>query len=240
MTNNSTLLQVDGISADYGRVEVIKDVSIQVHEGEFVVLLGANGSGKSTTLKTILGVKRPTKGSIQFLGRDMRGMPVARSVGMGMALIPEGRGILPSMTVEENLELGAYHRKGDIVPSMNAVYDRFPILRERRSQMAGTLSGGQQQMLAIARAVMASPKLLMMDEPSLGLAPIVVTELFRTIVDLKSEGFTILMAEQNVRKALNAADRGYVFETGKIVLAGTADELRKSDRLRQAYLGVET
>jgi branched-chain amino acid transport system ATP-binding protein len=235
--NSAKLLKVDGISAAYGRAEVIKNVSIQVNEGEFIVLLGANGSGKSTTLKTILGVKRPTQGSIKFLGRDMKGMSVARTVGMGMALIPEGRGIIPAMTVEENLELGAFHRKDDITPSLNAVFDRFPILRERRIQMAGTLSGGQQQMLAIARAMLASPKLLMLDEPSLGLAPIVVTELFRTIVDLKSNGFTILMAEQNVRKALNAADRGYVFDTGRIVLTGTAEELRENERLRQAYLG---
>ena len=240
MKNSETILKVERISAAYGRVKVIKDVSLRVAEGEFVVLLGANGSGKTTTLKTILGVKRPTRGTIQFLGRDLTGMSVALNVMRGMTLVPEGRGVLSSMSVEENLELGAYHRKDDIAQSLNAVFDRFPVLRERRRQMAGTLSGGQQQMLAIARAMMATPKLLMLDEPSMGLAPILVTELFNTIVELKREGFTILMAEQNVRKALNAADRGYVFETGKIVLAGTAKEMKTSARLRQAYLGEDT
>ena len=231
------LLHINSISVSYGRIDALRDVNIHIKQGEFVTLIGANGSGKSTLLKAILGLQRASKGSIMFMGRDITRSSTESIVAQGISLVPEGRGVLPLMTVEENLELGAYHLKGNIGDKLEAVFARFPILRERRAQKAGTLSGGQQQMLAIARGMIATPKILMMDEPSLGLAPIIVTELFNTIGKLKREGFTILLSEQNALKALAYADRGYVFEVGSVVLEGTAQELIDNAQVRAAYLG---
>jgi branched-chain amino acid transport system ATP-binding protein len=231
------MLNVEDLSVSYGRIEALKRVSLNVEKGELIALIGANGSGKSTTLKAILGVKTPHQGKILFMGRDITQKSVESIVASGIALVPEGRGILQLMTVAENLELGAYHRKDDLTQDLQSIFDRFPILRERKNQMAGTLSGGEQQMLAIARAMMASPKLLMMDEPSIGLAPLIVTHLFQTIVDLKRDGYTILLAEQNVHKTLRCADRGYVFEMGNVVLEGSAQDLIRQEAVRQAYLG---
>lgn len=231
------LLHINSISVSYGRIDALRDVNIHIKQGEFVTLIGANGSGKSTLLKAILGLQRASKGSIMFMGRDITRSSTESIVAQGISLVPEGRGVLPLMTVEENLELGAYHLKGNIGDKLEAVFARFPILRERRAQKAGTLSGGQQQMLAIARGMIATPKILMMDEPSLGLAPIIVTELFNTIGKLKREGFTILLSEQNALKALAYADRGYVFEVGSMVLEGTAQELIDNAQVRAAYLG---
>jgi len=235
--NSPLMLKVENLSVSYDRIEALRQVSLQIEKGELIALIGANGSGKSTTLKAILGLKQANRGTIIFMGRDITKRSVENIVASGIALVPEGRGILQLMTVSENLDLGAYHRKDDISKDLKAVFDRFAVLHERRNQLAGTLSGGEQQMLAIARAMMASPRLLMMDEPSLGLAPLIVTHLFGTIVELKKDGYTILLAEQNVGKALRCADRSYVFEVGKIVLEGAAQELINNEMVRQAYLG---
>lgn len=235
--NKANILQVENLSVSYGHVSAIRQVSLEVNQGEIVVLIGANGAGKSTLLKTVLGIQPANKGTILFMGRDITRQRVESIVASGISVVPEGRGILPLMTVMENLQLGAYHIKGDISEYLNRVFDRFPILTDRRNQAAGTLSGGEQQVLAIARALMAVPKLILMDEPSLGLAPLLVNEVFDIIVNLKKEGQTILLTEQNARKALQCADRGYVFELGNIVLQGTAQELASNPGVRQAYLG---
>lgn len=231
------ILKVENLSASYGRVSAIRQVSLEVNEGELVALIGANGAGKSTLISAVLGIAPVKSGTIRFMGQDITGKSTDSIVASGIAVVPEGRGLLPLMTVLENLQLGAYHVKGDITRYLERAFDRFPVLAERKSQPAGTLSGGQQQMLALARALMSSPKLLMMDEPSLGLAPLAVNELFEMIDDLKKEGQTILLSEQNARKALQYADRGYVFEVGNIVLEGTAQELTGNPQVRYAYLG---
>jgi len=235
--NNSSILHIDSVSVSYGRIEALRNINLKIEKGEFVTLIGANGSGKSTLLKAILGLHHPSQGTILFMGSDITRLSTEKIVASGIALVPEGRGVLPLMTVEENLELGAYHYKGNVDEKLEAVFARFPILRERRGQQAGTLSGGEQQMLAIARAMMAVPRLLMMDEPSLGLAPLIVMELFNTIGQLKAEGYTILLSEQNALKALVYADRGYVFEVGSVMLEGTAQELTDNAQVRAAYLG---
>jgi len=235
--NETPLLAVDQVHVFYGRIEALKGVSLEVDRGEFVTLIGANGSGKSTTLKAILGLQPASRGSISFLGREITRTAVESIVTRGIALVPEGRGSLAGMNVAENLELGAYHRRDDTGPDLEKVFQRFPVLAQKQHQLAGSLSGGEQQMLAIARAMMAAPKLLMMDEPSLGLAPIVVGNLFKTITGLRDEGFTILLAEQNAAKALQSADRGYVFETGRIALEGRVEDLRSDPNVRRAYLG---
>lgn len=237
MKNKDNILKIENLSVSYGRISAIRQASLEANKGELVALIGANGAGKSTLIAAVLGVMRAKSGTIWFMGRDITRESTESIVASGISVVPEGRGILPLMTVTENLQLGAYHLKGDINKCLNLAFDRFPILGERRSQPAGTLSGGEQQMLAIGRALVGSPKLLIMDEPSLGLAPILVSELFRTMADLKKDGYTILLAEQNARKALQCADRAYVFDVGSIVLEGAAQELVNNPRVRQAYLG---
>ncbi len=234
------MLEVTGISAGYGGIQIVWDVSLTVNPGEVVALVGANGVGKTTVLKTIAGLLRPTGGSIGLAGTRIDGMPPHAIVARGLALVPEGRRVFPYMTVLENLELGAYleTRKHQVESTLKWVYDLFPILRDRWHQLAGTLSGGEQQMLVIGRALMSRPRLLMMDEPSLGLAPSVVSTVFGSIQRLGNEGITILLVEQNVRKALELARRGYVLENGRVVLSGGSASLLADQNVKKAYLGV--
>ena len=231
------LVEIQGLTVSYGNITALRDITLKVEKRTVAILIGANGAGKSTVLKTLLGLQRPSFGSIRFEGQDITSEAVDKIVSLGVVLVPEGRGILMEMSVIDNLELGAYHRRGSLQASLEKVFGLFPILRERRLQKAGLLSGGQQQMLAIGRALMAEPVLIMMDEPSLGLAPIIVDQVFNTISEIKSEGHTILLAEQNARKALQIADQGYAFEKGRIVAEGTSQGLREDDRVRKAYLG---
>ena len=233
-----SLLKVDDIHVYYGSIHAIKGISFEVNEGEIVTLIGANGAGKSTTLNTVSGLLKPRSGLITFEGRGIVGIGASRIVGLGMALCPEGRRVFQQMTVEENLEMGAYTQGGkDLDPDLEHVYELFPRLKERRRQVAGTLSGGEQQMLAMGRALMSHPKLLMLDEPSMGLAPILVEQVFDIIRSLHKAGTTILLVEQNAQMALSVADRAYVLETGKITLSGTGAELARSEEVRKAYLG---
>ena len=232
------MLNIQGIHVYYGNIHAIKDVSFHVHPGEIVTLIGANGAGKSTVLKTISGLLRTKTGEITFDGQDIRTTAPHKIVGMGLAHVPEGRRVFLSMTVEENLEMGAFTQPiSGVSVSLADVYERFPRLKERRRQIAGTLSGGEQQMLAMGRALMSRPRLLMLDEPSMGLAPILVQQIFDIIRELHAAGTTILLVEQNARMALSIADRGYVLETGSIVLEGTGQELMQSDAVKKAYLG---
>ena len=232
------MLSVQDINVYYGKIHAVKNVSFEVNEGEIVTLIGANGAGKSTVLKTVSGLLRSTSGKIDFLGKDLMRVAPHKIVPMGLAHVPEGRRIFQTMTVEENLEMGAYVGKSvNTAPRMANVYERFPRLLERKKQIAGTLSGGEQQMLAMGRGLMSSPKLLMLDEPSMGLAPILVEQIFDIIKELRDHGTTILLVEQNARMALKIADRGYVLETGKIVLSGTGHELLQSPAVKKAYLG---
>jgi branched-chain amino acid transport system ATP-binding protein len=235
--NRTPLLEVTSVSVSYGLISALKGVSIELFEGELVTLIGSNGAGKSTFLEAVLGVHHLDQGKVAFMGEDITHRPTDRIVARGIALCPEGRGILPSMSVLENLQLGAFHQRHYIQEGLEKVYDLFPVLQRRKEQRAGTLSGGEQQMLSIGRALMAAPKLLMLDEPSLGLAPIVVTEVFKIIKTLADRGHTILLAEQNAKKALQYASRGYVFETGKIVLQGSAQDLMHNDEVIRVYLG---
>ena len=238
MSENKCLLQVENLNVYYGSIHAIKGISFQVNEGEIVTLIGANGAGKSTTLNTIAGLLKPKSGSVTFDGKLISGMTANKIVPLGMALCPEGRRIFQHMTVRENLEMGGYSRpKNEIDDSIEQVFQRFPRLKERRKQVAGTLSGGEQQMLAISRALMSKPKLMMLDEPSMGLAPILVDQIFDIIKELHKAGTTILLVEQNARKALQVADRAYVLETGSITLSGTGAELANSDAVKKAYLG---
>ena len=233
-----TLLKVEGINVYYGAIHAIKDISFQVNQGEIVTLIGANGAGKTTTLQTISGLLRSKTGSILFDGQDINTVSADKLVGRGLAQVPEGRRVFLQMSVEENLEMGAYTQPPAGVPrDLEMVYDLFPRLKERRSQVAGTLSGGEQQMLAMGRALMSHPKLLMLDEPSMGLAPILVEQIFDIIKNLHKAGTTILLVEQNAQAALSVADRGYVLETGKIVTTGTGAELLASPAIKKAYLG---
>ena len=232
------MLNIQGINVYSGNMHAIKDVSFHVHRGEIVTLIGANGAGKSTVLKTISGLLRTKTGEITFDGQDIRTTAPHKIVGMGLAHVPEGRRVFLSMTVEENLEMGAFTQPiSGVSVSLADVYERFPRLKERRRQVAGTLSGGEQQMLAMGRALMSRPRLLMLDEPSMGLAPILVQQIFDIIRELHAAGTTILLVEQNARMALSIADRGYVLETGSIVLEGTGQELMQSDAVKKAYLG---
>ena len=232
------LLKVDDIDVYYGAIHAIKGVSFHVDEGEIVTLIGANGAGKSTTLQTVSGLLRSKTGSITFDGQNIANIPAHKLVERGLAQVPEGRRIFLQMTVEENLEMGAYTQpNANTAGSLARVYEQFPRLKERQRQIAGTLSGGEQQMLAMGRALMSKPKLLMLDEPSMGLAPILVEQIFQIIRDLHKAGTTILLVEQNAQMALSVADRAYVLETGKITLSGTGDELIHSDEVRKAYLG---
>ena len=231
------ILQVSDLSVSYGSINAVKGVSFQVNPGEVVTLIGANGAGKSTILNTISGLLHPKSGSILFQGKDLHGIPADKILCLGLAQVPEGRHVFLQMTVEENLEMGAYTQpKSTIAPGIADVYQRFPRLKERRRQIAGTLSGGEQQMLAMGRALMSKPKLLMLDEPSMGLAPILVEQIFDIIKELHKAGTTILLVEQNAQAALSVADRGYVLETGKIVTSGTGQELLASPEIKKAYL----
>ncbi len=232
------ILQVSDLSVSYGSINAVKNVSFQVNPGEVVTLIGANGAGKSTILNTISGLLHPKSGSILFQGKDLHGIPADKILCLGLAQVPEGRHVFLQMTVEENLEMGAYTQpKSTIAPGIADVYQRFPRLKERRRQIAGTLSGGEQQMLAMGRALMSKPTLLMLDEPSMGLAPILVEQIFSIIRELHAAGTTILLVEQNAQAALSVADRAYVLETGSIALSGTGAELMASDAVRKAYLG---
>ena len=233
-----TLLKVEGINVYYGAIHAIKDISFQVNQGEIVTLIGANGAGKTTTLQTVSGLLRSKTGSILFDGQDINTVSADKLVGRGLAQVPEGRRVFLQMSVEENLEMGAYTQPPAGVPrDLEMVYDLFPRLKERRSQVAGTLSGGEQQMLAMGRALMSHPKLLMLDVPSMGLAPILVEQIFDIIQDLNRKGSTILLVEQNAQMALSVAHRGYVMETGKIVATGSGAELIESPEIKRAYLG---
>ncbi len=233
----STILKVNDINVYYGAIHAIKGVSFEVGEGEIVTLIGANGAGKTTTLQTISGLLRSKTGGIEFLGEDIGHVPAHKIVERGLAQVPEGRRIFLQMTVQENLDMGAYTFSGDVNAAMESVYEQFPRLKERRKQIAGTLSGGEQQMLAMGRALMSSPKLMMLDEPSMGLAPILVEQIFEIIRELHKRGTTILLVEQNAQMALGVADRAYVMETGAITLSGTGKELSESEEVKKAYLG---
>ena len=232
------MLTVSDINVYYGAIHAIKNVSFEVNEGEVVALIGANGAGKSTTLKTMSGLLRSQTGTIEFLGQNIMHTPADKLVAAGLAHVPEGRRVFAQMSVEENLEMGAFTRpNSEIAPGLERVYAHFPRLKERRRQVAGTLSGGEQQMLAMGRALMSSPKLLMLDEPSMGLAPILIEQIFDIVRELHAAGTTILLVEQNAQMALSIASRAYVMETGKITLSGTGDELLHNDEVRKAYLG---
>ena len=231
------MLKVDDIHVYYGQIHAIKGVSFEVHEGEVVSLIGANGAGKSTVLKTISGLLRPKSGTITFLGSDITHTDAYKLVNRGLAQVPEGRRIFLQMTVRENLDMGAYTQKDVSEADMEEVFRRFPRLKEREKQIAGTLSGGEQQMLAMGRAMMSHPKLLMLDEPSMGLAPILVEQIFDIIREFHASGTTILLVEQNAGKALAIADRAYVLEQGRITLSGTGADLAASDAVKKAYLG---
>jgi branched-chain amino acid transport system ATP-binding protein len=237
LEQNKIVLDINNISVFYGPICAIRDICLEIHENEIVGLIGANGAGKSTLMKAILGIKRCNCGSIMFLGQDITRITTPDIVSLGIAYVPEGGGIFPYMSILENLQLGAVHFKGNINERLEAIFERFSILNERQHQQAGTLSGGERQIVAIGRALMSSPKLLMLDEPSLGLAPKVVEGLFNLILDLKEEGYTILLSEQNARKTLQHASRAYVFQTGNIILHGTGAELMDNPVVQQAYLG---
>ena len=233
------MLKVNDINVYYGSIHAIKGVSFEVNQGEVVTLIGANGAGKSTILQTVSGLLRSKTGSVEFLGENLGNVPPHKIVAKGLAHVPEGRRVFLQMTVEENLEMGAFTRAGsEVADSIADVYQRFPRLEERRRQIAGTLSGGEQQMLAMGRALMSKPQLLMLDEPSMGLAPLLVEQIFDIIKELHKAGTTILLVEQNAQMALSVADRGYVLETGKIVTTGTGAELLNDDAVKRAYLGA--
>ncbi|WP_146553713.1 ABC transporter ATP-binding protein [Rummeliibacillus sp. SL167] len=233
------MLKVNSIDVFYGNIQALKGVSLEVNEGEIVTLIGANGAGKSTLLKTLSGLLKPKKGTIEYLGQSIAGKPAQSIVKAGISHVPEGRRVFANMTVEDNLDLGAYLRndRAEIAKDKERVFNIFPILLERRKQLSGTLSGGEQQMLAMGRAIMAKPKLLLLDEPSMGLAPIMVKTIFNIIEEIRKEGTTILLVEQNAHMALSIADRAYVIETGKVVLSGTAKELQETEQVKAAYLG---
>ena len=242
--NTAPLLEVRNLKLSYGGIAAVKGIDFYINSGELVTLIGANGAGKTTTLKVIAGLLKPSSGSIHFLGSAIGGQPAYELAEIGVGLVPEGRGVFARMTILENLQMGAYIRQGShsaksIDRDLEVVLETFPRLRERLSQLAGTLSGGEQQMVAIARAMMARPKLLLLDEPSMGLAPLMVETIFGVIQNLNQHGMTILLVEQNARLALSMADRAYVLESGVITLSGTANELLNDDRVREAYLGVD-
>ncbi len=233
------MLEIKDIEVYYGVIQALKGISFEVNQGEVIALIGANGAGKTTTLQTITGLLQAKKGSITFEGKDITKTPAHNIVKLGIAHVPEGRRVFSNLTVYQNLRMGAYTRtdKNEIEESLKQVYERFPRLQERRNQMAGTLSGGEQQMLAMGRALMSKPKLIVMDEPSMGLSPIFVNEIFDIIQKVSAGGTTVLLVEQNAKKALSIADRAYVLETGKIVLSGNAQDLLNDDSVKKAYLG---
>ena len=234
-----SLLKVTDLRVSYGGIEALKGISFDVEEGQIVTLIGANGAGKSTTLRAISGLVRPSGGTVEFAGKDVTGADTQKIVEGGIALVPEGRRVFPNLTVLENLKIGAYLRRDDaaVRQDLEEIFELFPRLKERQWQLAGTLSGGEQQMLAVGRAMMTRPKLMMMDEPSLGLAPLVVKDIFRIIQILKQRGITILLIEQNANAALKCADYGFVMETGRITLSGTGAELLVNEQVKAAYLG---
>ena len=234
-----SMLKVEKLSVHYGMIQAVRDVSFEVNEGEVVSLIGANGAGKTTILRTLSGLVRPSAGKIEFLGKEIQKLPAQKIVAGGLSQVPEGRHVFPGLTVMENLEMGAFLKKNreENQANLKKVFSRFPRLEERKNQDAATLSGGEQQMLAMGRALMSTPKLLLLDEPSMGLAPIFIQEIFDIIQDIQKQGTTVLLIEQNANKALAISDRGYVLETGKIVLSGTGKELAASDEVRKAYLG---
>lgn len=236
----SPMLEVTDLEVSYGKIKAVKGISFTVEEGEVVTLIGTNGAGKTTTLRTLSGLLRPSGGSIRFQGTDITKVPAHDIVGLGLAHSPEGRHIFPGLTVEENLMLGAFSRKDkELRTELDEVYELFPILKERNKQSAGTFSGGEQQMLAMGRAMMSRPKLLMLDEPSMGLSPIMMKRIMTTVTTLQQRGTTILLVEQNARAALKRATKGYVLEVGRIVLSGTGSELLTSEDVRKAYLGAD-
>ena len=231
------MLKIDNLRVNYGGIEAVKDISFDVPEGQIVTLIGANGAGKSTTLRTIAGLIKPADGRIRLQAEDITGIAPDKIVSKGITLVPEGRHVFPDLTVVENLRIGAYLRKDSLEDDLNWVYSLFPRLKERSWQAAGTLSGGEQQMLAVGRALMSRPKLMMMDEPSLGLAPLVVKDIFSIIKKINDQGVTILLIEQNANMALHIADTAYVLETGRLTLSGTGEELLKNEAVKKAYLG---
>ena len=233
------MLEIKNLEVYYGVIRAIKGISFEVNEGEVIALIGANGAGKTTTLQTITGMLKPKSGEIIFEGTDITKIPGHKIVSMGMAHVPEGRRVFAQLSVYENLKLGAYTRKdkNEIEESLEKIYQSFPRLKERRNQLAGTLSGGEQQMLAMGRALMSKPKIVLMDEPSMGLSPILVEEIFKIIRDISASGTTVLLVEQNAKKALSISDRAYVLETGNIVLSGDAKDMMNNDSIRKAYLG---
>ena len=233
----SNILEIKNLNVSYGGIKAVKDISFSVPQGEIVTLIGANGAGKSSTLRSIVNLVKPESGSISLNGEEIQNLPTDQIVSKGITLVPEGRRVFSDLTVEENLKIGAYLRKDSLEQDMNWVYELFPRLKERSWQLAGTLSGGEQQMLAIGRALMSRPKLIMMDEPSLGLAPIVVQDVFKIIQEINRQGVTILLIEQNANMALKTANKGYVMETGSITLTGTGAELLANDDVKAAYLG---
>ena len=234
----SNILEIRDLQVRYGGIEAVKGISFDVPEGEIVTLIGANGAGKSSTLRAISGLVKPASGSISFKGEDITGKDANEIVSRGVILVPEGRRIFPDLTVLENLKIGAYLRKDDITEDLNWVYDLFPRLKERSWQAGGTLSGGEQQMLAVGRALMSRPKVIMMDEPSLGLAPIIVKGIFDIIKEINKQGVTVLLIEQNANMALKTAHHGYVLETGRVTLTGTGEELLSNEAVKAAYLGT--
>jgi len=236
---NSPLLEVKGLQVAYGGIHAVKGIDLHIAPGELVALIGSNGAGKTTTLKTLAGLLHPAGGEIRYDDKSINNVAAHRRVSMGMALVPEGRGIFARLTVEENLQMGAYSRgdKNEIASDLARMYELFPRLAERKEQLAGTLSGGEQQMVAMARALMSRPRLLMLDEPSMGLAPLMVQKIFETIRDIAAQGMSILLVEQNARLALQVAQRGYVMESGAITLSGASAELLGSDAVQRAYLG---
>lgn len=233
------MLEVKDLEVYYGMIQAIKGISFEVNQGEVIALIGANGAGKTTTLHTITGLLSPKKGSVLFEGQDITKVPAHKIVSMGMAHVPEGRRVFSQLSVYENLKLGAYTRKdkSSIDKELQSIYERFPRLAERKNQLAGTLSGGEQQMLAMGRALMSKPSIVLMDEPSMGLSPILVNEIFDIIESISKSGTTVLLVEQNAKKALSIADRAYVLETGKVVLEGDAKDLLENDSIKKAYLG---
>ncbi len=237
MTNHENILEISNLSVAYGGIQAVKDISFAVPKGKIITLIGANGAGKSSTLRAIVGLEKPAQGSIRFQGEELSGLSTDAIVEKGITLVPEGRRVFPNLTVQENLKIGAYMRKDDLTADIDWVCQLFPRLKERSWQKAGTLSGGEQQMLAIGRALMSKPSVIMMDEPSLGLAPIIVQGVFDIISEINKQGVTILLVEQNANMALKAADLAYVMETGTITMEGSGAELLENDQIKAAYLG---
>ncbi len=237
MNNNESYLRIDDLSVAYGGIQAVKNVTLEIPKGKIVTLIGSNGAGKSTILRSIAGIVKPKSGVISFCGENITGISPDKIVNRGITLVPEGRRVFPNLTVLENLKIGAYTRKDNLSSDIEMVYDLFPRLKERHWQLAGTLSGGEQQMLAVGRALMAKPELIMMDEPSLGLAPLVVKDIFSIIEKINAEGITVLLIEQNANLALRVCHKAYVLETGNITMEGSGAELLANDKIKEAYLG---